>query len=75
MSGTTLVRAPPWFESKRKAKTAMEHQCSPGLKWLKEGRVSDLGNSHLDIGINSDPWMREWIKKRGDEMLPRRSNP
>jgi hypothetical protein len=50
----------------------MELQCSLGLKWLKEGRVSDiviLGNSHLDIGINTAPWMREWIKKHGDEKL------
>ena len=50
----------------------MEHQCSLGLKWLKDGRVSDLvilGNSHLDIGINTAPWMREWIKKHGDETL------
>jgi hypothetical protein len=52
----------------------MEHQCTLGLKWLKEGRVSDLvilGNSHLDIGIPSAPWMRAWIKKNGDEKLGR----
>jgi hypothetical protein len=50
----------------------MEHQCSLGLKWLKEGRVSDLvilANTHLDLGINTAPWMREWIKKHGDEKL------
>lgn len=52
----------------------MEHQCSLGLKWLNEGRVSDLvilGNSHLDIGINTAPWMREWIRKHADEKLNR----
>lgn len=52
----------------------MEHQCSLGLKWLKEGRVSDLvilANTHLDLGINTAPWMREWIKKHGDENLNR----
>jgi hypothetical protein len=52
----------------------MEHQCRLGLKWLKEGRVSDLvilGNSHLDIGINSASWMRGWIKKHGGEQLKR----
>jgi hypothetical protein len=52
----------------------MEYQCDLGLKWLNEGRVSDLvilGNSHLDIGINTAPWMREWIKKHGDEKLNR----
>jgi hypothetical protein len=52
----------------------MEHQCSLGLKWLKEGRVSDLvilGNTHLDIGIPSATWMREWIRKNGGEKLNR----
>lgn len=50
----------------------MEHQCRLGLKWLKEGRVCDLaicGNTHLDLGINTAPWMREWIKKHGEEQL------
>jgi hypothetical protein len=52
----------------------MEHQCSLGLKWLKEGRVSDLvilGNTSLDIGIPSAPWMRDWIKIHRDEKLIR----
>ena len=52
----------------------MEHQCNLGLKWLKEGRVTDLvilGNSHLDLGINTAPWMRDWIKKHRDEKLNR----
>jgi hypothetical protein len=52
----------------------MEHQCNLGLKWLNEGRVSDLvilGNSHLDIGINTAPWMRAWIKKHADQKLNR----
>jgi len=50
----------------------MEHQCSLGLKWLKEGRVSDmviLGIAGIDQGNPSAPWMREWIKKHGDEKL------
>jgi hypothetical protein len=50
----------------------MELQCSLGLKWLKEGRVSDLvilSNTHLDRGIPSASWMREWIKKHGEEKL------
>ena len=50
----------------------MEHQCSLGLKWLKEGRVSDLvilGLAGIDQGIPSAPWMRDWIKKHGDEKL------
>ena len=52
----------------------MELQCSLGLKWLKEGRVRDLvvlGNTHLDIGAPSAPWMRQWIKKHADEKLTR----
>lgn len=50
----------------------MEYQCELGRKWLKEGRVCDLvilGNTHLDIGIPSAPWMREWIRMHGDEKL------
>jgi hypothetical protein len=52
----------------------MEHQCGLGLKWLKEGRVGELvilSNTHLDLGIDTAPWMREWIKKHGDEKLTR----
>lgn len=52
----------------------MDHQCSLGLKWLKEGRVSDLvilGLAGIDQGIPSAPWMRDWIKKHGDEKLSR----
>jgi hypothetical protein len=52
----------------------MEHQCSLGLKWLKEGRVSDLvilGLAGIDQGIPSAPWMRDWIKQHGDEKLNR----
>jgi hypothetical protein len=52
----------------------MEHQCGLGLKWLKEGRVGELvilSNTHLDLGIDTAPWMRAWIKKHGDEKLPR----
>ncbi len=52
----------------------MEYQCSLGLKWLKEGRVTDLvilGNSHLDLGIKTAPWMRDWIRKHGYERLNR----
>jgi hypothetical protein len=52
----------------------MEYQCRMGLQWLKEGRVCDLvilGNTHLDIGSPTAPWMREWIKKHGEEKLIR----
>jgi hypothetical protein len=50
----------------------MEYQCNLGLKWLKEGRVCDLvvlGNTHLDIGCTSAPWMRDWVKAHGEEKL------
>ncbi|MEY4776756.1 MAG: hypothetical protein RL759_1269 [Verrucomicrobiota bacterium] len=52
----------------------MEHQCGLGLKWLKEGRVSDLvilGLAGIDQGIPSAKWMRDWIKKNGDQNLNR----
>ena len=52
----------------------MEHQCSLGLKWLKEGRVSDLvilGVAGIDQGSPSAPWMRDWVKKHGSEKLDR----
>jgi len=52
----------------------MEHQCGLGLKWLKEGRVSDLvilGLAGIDQGIPSAKWMRDWIKKHGDQSLDR----
>ena len=52
----------------------MELQCSQGLKWLKEGRVCDLvilGNTHLDIGSPTAPWMRTWITEHGGEKLDR----
>jgi hypothetical protein len=52
----------------------MEHQCGLGLKWLKEGRVSDLvilGIAGIDQGNPSAPWMRDWIRNYGDEKLNR----
>jgi hypothetical protein len=52
----------------------MKHQCDLGLKWLKEGRISDmifLANTVLDIGLPSAEFSREWIKKHGDEKLNR----
>lgn len=50
----------------------MEHQAALGLRWLKEGRVSDLvilGNPMLDVGLESAHWMRDWIKQAGNEEL------
>jgi hypothetical protein len=50
----------------------MKHQCDLGLKWLKEGRISDmifLANTVLDVGMPSAEFSREWIKKHGQEKL------
>ena len=50
----------------------MEHQCGLCLKWLKEGRASDLVIlvlAGIGQGIPSAPWMRDWIKQHGDEKL------
>jgi hypothetical protein len=50
----------------------MKHQCDLGLKWLKEGRISDmifLANTILDVGMPSAEFSREWIKKHGQEKL------
>ncbi|MEY3392311.1 MAG: hypothetical protein RLZZ322_1160 [Verrucomicrobiota bacterium] len=64
-------RRPPWLLPR----TATEAYGNVlGLKWLKEGRVCDLvvlGNTHLDIGAPSAPWMRDWIKRHGSEKLGR----
>jgi len=50
----------------------MKHQCDLGLKWLKEGRISDmifLANTMLDVGMPSAEFAREWVKKNGGEKL------
>jgi hypothetical protein len=52
----------------------MKHQCDVGLKWLKEGRVSDLiflANTMLDVGMPSAEFARDWVKKNGGEKLNR----
>jgi hypothetical protein len=52
----------------------MKHQCDLGLKWLKEGRISDmifLANTMLDVGMPSAEFAREWVKKNGGEKLNR----
>jgi hypothetical protein len=52
----------------------MERQCELGLKWLREGRVSDLiflANTMLDVGMPSAEFARDWIKRRGGEKLTR----
>jgi len=52
----------------------MEHQCRLGLKWLQEGRVSDLvilGVATIDQGVPTAPWMRDWIREHGGKVLNR----
>ena len=52
----------------------MKHQCDLGLKWLKEGRISDmifLANTMLDVGMPSADFSRQWIKEHGGEKLDR----
>ena len=52
----------------------MKHQCDLGLKWLKEGRISDmifLANTMLDVGMPSADFSRQWIKEHGGEKLAR----
>ena len=52
----------------------MKHQCDLGLKWLKEGRISDmifLANTMLDVGMPSADFSRDWIRQHGDEKLNR----
>lgn len=52
----------------------MEHQCRLGLKWLEEGRVSDLvilGIATIDQGVPTAPWMRDWIREHGGKVLNR----
>jgi hypothetical protein len=52
----------------------MKQQCDLGLKWLKEGRISDmifLANTMLDVGMPSADFSRLWIKQHGDERLGR----
>jgi len=50
----------------------MEMQCELCLKWLKEGRISDmifLANTVMDVGLEVVDWTREWIQAVGDEPL------
>jgi hypothetical protein len=47
----------------------MEHQCSLGLRWLREGRIDDmifLASCICDLGLEAVDWAREWIGKHGN---------
>ena len=63
------------FQNKKPVSVEMmKHQCDLGLKWLKEGRISDmifLANTMLDVGMPSADFSRQWIKEHGGEKLGR----
>ena len=63
------------FQNKKPVSVEMmKHQCDLGLKWLKEGRISDmifLANTMLDVGMPSADFSRQWIKEHGGEKLDR----
>jgi len=44
----------------------MKLQCETGLRWLRERRIEGivfLGNTTMDLGFESVPWTREWIRQ------------
>jgi hypothetical protein len=44
----------------------MEHQCNVALKLLQEKRIEGiviLGNGQMGMGLQSELWMRDWLKK------------
>jgi len=63
------------FQNKKPVSVEMmKHQCDLGLKWLKEGRISEmifLANTMLDVGMPSADFSRQWIKEHGGEKLAR----
>ena len=51
----------------------MEHQCNFALKMLKEGRIHGmifLGNSTMGMRMESELWLREWIKEHKYTVVP-----
>jgi hypothetical protein len=63
------------FQNKKPVSVEMmKHQCDLGLKWLKEGRISEmifLANTMLDVGMPSADFSRQWIKEHGGQKLGR----
>ncbi len=50
----------------------MEVQCELGRRLLKEGRVEGvifLTNCVMGIGLSSEYWLRDWIRRVGDEVI------
>lgn len=51
----------------------MEHQCELGLRYLKEGRLDGMifeSNSVMGVGLESDLWLREWVKNNKYTEIP-----
>ena len=51
---------------------SMKLQCETGLRWLREGRIEGmifLGNTTMDLDLESVEWTRDWIRKVGDTKL------
>jgi len=44
----------------------MKLQCETGLRWLRERRIEGivfLGNTTMDLGLESVEWTRQWIRQ------------
>ena len=51
----------------------MEHQCEIGLKYMKEGVLDGMifeCNAEMGVGMQSELWLREWIKKNKYTEIP-----
>ncbi len=50
----------------------MKHQCTLGLRWLKEGRIDGLiflASCIADLGLETVEWTKRWIADIGDETI------
>jgi hypothetical protein len=50
----------------------MKLQCETGLRWLRERRIEGivfLGNTTMDLGLDSVEWTRQWIRQVRDTRL------
>ncbi|MFH1923764.1 MAG: hypothetical protein ABIP48_28230 [Planctomycetota bacterium] len=48
----------------------MKHQCTLGLRWLREGRIEGmifLGSTVCDLELEVVEWVRRWIAEVGDQ--------
>lgn len=64
-----------WNYGEKKPLTVaqMEHQCSLGLRWLREGLVEGvifLASCICDLELEAVEWTRSWVANLGGERLP-----